>query len=182
MTPTTRSEAQKCGAKRYFTGKPCPNGHTADRQTSNATCVECAYARKAIYYGQNPEARKEQNAKYYAKNSEFVGELNLRWRVENDAELRSIRKRHYEINKGRYIAATKLRKSWIRRATPPWADLSKIADVYMLAQELTLSTGVLHHVDHEIPLRGKSVCGLHVHYNLRPVPATENLKKGNRHV
>jgi hypothetical protein len=38
------------------------------------------------------------------------------------------------------------------------------------------------HVDHEIPLKGKYVSGLHVETNLRIIPAVENLKKGRRHV
>lgn len=30
-------------------------------------------------------------------------------------------------------------------------------------------------------LRGEIVCGLHVHSNVRVIPAIVNLKKGNRH-
>ena len=36
-----RLAARASGATRYFTGLPCPRGHIAERQTANATCVEC---------------------------------------------------------------------------------------------------------------------------------------------
>lgn len=66
------------------------------------------------------------------------------------------------------------------KRTPPWADLDLIKAIYRLAQELSQATGKQHHVDHEVPLRGTLVSGLHVHNNLRIVPAAENLRKGNR--
>jgi len=37
----TRTTAKDKGLTRYFNGKPCPNGHVAERMTSNARCVEC---------------------------------------------------------------------------------------------------------------------------------------------
>ena len=40
--PASWSEAKKLEAGRYFTGKPCMNGHVAQRYTSNHNCVECA--------------------------------------------------------------------------------------------------------------------------------------------
>lgn len=36
------SEAVKRGAQRYFTGKPCANGHIAERYTSTRSCCACA--------------------------------------------------------------------------------------------------------------------------------------------
>jgi hypothetical protein len=41
--------------------------------------------------------------------------------------------------------------------------------------------GVQWHVDHIIPLRGKTVSGFHVPSNLRVIPWIDNLRKGNSH-
>ena len=76
--------------------------------------------------------------------------------------------------------ANRRRKVVIER-TPGWADQQAIRGVYIKAAELSANTGIAHHVDHEIPLRGKTVSGLHVHQNLRVIPASETLAKYNRY-
>lgn len=68
----------------------------------------------------------------------------------------------------------------ITMRTAKWADKNKISDIYRRCAELTRSTGLEHHVDHVVPLRGKYVCGLHVESNLQIILARENLRKGNR--
>ena len=65
-------------------------------------------------------------------------------------------------------------------ATPKWANQEAIREIYAESERLSRETGVRHHVDHCVPLNGYSVCGLHVETNLRPLPARENIRKGNR--
>lgn len=67
------------------------------------------------------------------------------------------------------------------QATPPWltpSDISRIEAIYAEAQRLSSLTGSPHDVDHEIPLQGGDVCGLHVPWNLRPILASVNRSKG----
>ena len=43
-TPTTRQAAKDTNSTVYNTGKPCRNGHYADRNTSSGVCLKCATA------------------------------------------------------------------------------------------------------------------------------------------
>lgn len=67
------------------------------------------------------------------------------------------------------------------RATPKWADLEKVREIYRLCRELSEKTGVQYHVDHVVPLNSNLVCGLHTENNLEVLPGVENLRKHNRH-
>lgn len=65
-------------------------------------------------------------------------------------------------------------------ALPEWADLAAIIEIYDKRRRVIAETGIDHHVDHIVPLNGKGVCGLHVPWNLRVIPAIENLSKNNK--
>lgn len=58
------------------------------------------------------------------------------------------------------------------RQRPSWANMESIKAIYSNRPQG-------HHVDHIIPLRGKTVCGLHVENNLQYLPAEENMRKHN---
>lgn len=64
-------------------------------------------------------------------------------------------------------------------ASPAWRDRKAIKAIYAEAKRKTKETGIVHHVDHIYPLQGEMACGLHVHWNLRVIPAAENCSKGS---
>lgn len=76
------------------------------------------------------------------------------------------------------------RAARIRSASPRWLTrqhMTEIKAVYEESARLSASTGVRHEVDHIVPLSGEAVCGLHVPWNLQPIPAEENRLKSNYH-
>lgn len=72
------------------------------------------------------------------------------------------------------------RRAARKRRTAQWANIEKIKEKYAEAARLSKETGVLHHVDHIIPMQGAKVSGLHVENNLQVITATENMSKHNR--
>ena len=97
-------------------------------------------------------------------------ESNERWR-DGIQDRKALAKRAYSSK----------RRAMKTGKCPAWANLEAIKMIYKQAQDMTKTTGIVHHVDHIIPLLGKTVSGLHVHENLQVIPALENLKKHNRY-
>ncbi|MBM3105766.1 hypothetical protein IIE18_11500 [Pseudomonas sp. V1] len=65
----------------------------------------------------------------------------------------------------------------MKDATPSWANHVAIQAIYTEARRLSVETGVLHEVDHIVPIQGNKVCGLHVDYNLQILTKIDNLQK-----
>lgn len=160
----SRKEALETGSKLY-TGAPCKKCGSRVRYTSTSNCKECAISRgKAIY-----KDNKSQQKKYYAENADKIRKRNREYK-------KKYRKSRPDVKRAE---DAKRRADKINR-TPSWANLSDIKNIYSWARLASVSTGVEHHVDHVIPLKGKTVSGLHVETNLSVVPYWENLEKNNK--
>jgi 5-methylcytosine-specific restriction endonuclease McrA len=186
--PTTREEAKKTGSKYYFTGQPCKHGHIAARKTKGS-CVEClkvewakGNVERAEYFKQYNQSDAGQKAKrsYYGRNKETV---IARAQGRPDAAKNQYKQKYKEANPELYRELVSLRRRRFRQATPKWLSAEQKMEIrlkYRLAIELSRATGIRHAVDHEIPLQGEDVCGLHVPWNLRVITQEENLKKSNK--
>lgn len=119
------------------------------------------------YLEKYAERRKLSSFNYSEKNKEKISSYRKKWEKENRPKCRAaVRKRQ----------AAKLQR------TPPWLTKQQLQDIeafYSHAVALGTKTGVMHHVDHIVPLRGKIVSGLHVPWNLQVITAVENSKKHN---
>jgi hypothetical protein len=89
--------------------------------------------------------------------------------------------RRIHINRETERVAWNARNRRVRQATPPWVDLDAIKAIYEECARLTRETGIVHHVDHQLPIAGKTVSGLHVHQNLQILMAEVNLAKSNKY-
>ena len=113
-------------------------------------------------------AARKRSKEWKEKNPEKKRQQDIAWRANNPDK-----KRSYQA----------FRRAKVKQATPPWltkAHKAQIALIYKEALRLTNETGVMYHVDHIVPLNGKKVSGLHVPWNLRAIPASDNHKKSNK--
>jgi 5-methylcytosine-specific restriction endonuclease McrA len=117
---------------------------------------------------------------YNEADKELMREKKMLYYVANKSVIQIRAKRYTANNKAKVLALKAKRRADKPRATPAWVDLNKIKAIYSCCKQLSELTGVEHHVDHVVPLQGKNVCGLHVHYNLQILKASENISKSNK--
>jgi len=79
-----------------------------------------------------------------------------------------------------FAAHVSKRNAKKHQATPRWAELDQIEELYAEAARLSQETGESYHVDHIVPLQSDVVCGLHCLDNLQILTAEDNLSKNNK--
>jgi hypothetical protein len=135
--------------------------------------------RKAAYVpGSNKLACKE----YYERNKEILLASNVAWAKANPNKIKQAYQDYSARHKEVRNAGAAVRRARKRNAFANWdRDFTLFVgkEAAHLAHLRKIRTGVEWHVDHEIPLAGKFVSGLHTWNNLRVIPAIENIRKGN---
>lgn len=173
-------------------------------------CRPCSKANSNKYFQEHREEHRERGRLDYEKNREEriagvkawraanpdkVRQIKAAYREKYREQIKAISQRDWEkhapkrrakkaewraANPDKALEHVRARQTRKTQQMPPWADREAILAVYREARRLTKETGVKHHVDHYYPLKGEIVSGLHVHFNLRPIPAPDNHRKGNK--
>jgi len=135
------------------------------------------------YYETNKEQILDQKRKYRDANKEKFALRDLKYRKNNKDQIAVREAKYRRDNKDKMNAKNAKNRANKFQATPAWLtklEHEQITEFYTCAQMFKLYTGQDYHVDHIVPLQGKNVCGLHVPWNLRVIPAKENQSKSNK--
>jgi CDP-glycerol glycerophosphotransferase (TagB/SpsB family) len=158
---------------------------------------------RAIYYKKyrikNKETIRERNKKYNEDNKEIIAIKKKKYYLDNREKILTRNKTYNKLNRAKVAkteakwrhnnkgrVASNIRRYQISKIkrTPKWLtkdDLWLIKEAYELAAIRTKLFGYPWHVDHIIPLNGKTVSGLHVIKNLQVIPGVENFTKKNKY-
>lgn len=143
-----------------------------DRKDGRSSkCKECQREYSKAHFAKNKVKRKEQMKKWFKATYE-----------ERKESLFAYNKEWWKKNKGKANAKKAKRKASKQLRTPKWANTDKIQSYYNVCAFFNEVNGYIkYHVDHIVPLNGKTVSGLHVHNNLQVILAKENLSKSNNY-
>ena len=127
-------------------------------------CFECSTIKYRKEFSK--DVARDDNLNPRCKVCDRVQSKDTYVKIKNDPVM-------YKEHKKRYRFYSSKRKARKLQATPSWADLEKIKEIYLNCPEG-------YQVDHIIPLQGKLVCGLHVENNLQYLTSEENRRKSNK--
>lgn len=145
-------------------------------------CVSCHKAYHKAYREANASAIAESKRDWKQRNAEHVARKDRAYADANPGK-RSLARKVWDMkNPGATLAAKAENYARRKKRVPTWLsedDKWMIAQAYALAKLRTDKFGFMWHVDHVIPMSGRSVSGLHVPTNLQVIPWADNLRKCN---
>jgi hypothetical protein len=161
-------KCSKCGIEKSF---DCFHKNASNKDGYNFQCKECRKEGCALYFKKLDETTKiKRNSK------------KRQWADANKEKIKEYSKEYSKNNKSLRAYTQRKRDCAKKKRIPHWLtqqDFLHIKCLYQLAEMRTKETGYPWHVDHVIPLQGRTVSGLHVPTNLQVIPASENLRKYN---
>lgn len=177
-------ESKTCSSCKVF--MPTDGNFLKLKTRYHSWCNPCRKAKKRDWDDLNRDYVKKQALDWHYSNYNKCKDRKVKaateWIKKNPEKHKEYAKKCYENNKEKAFAnSAKYRASKIQ-AVPKWLNAEmqlEIKKLFKTAKELTEKTGIPHEVDHIIPLRGKSVSGLHVPWNLQVLTQSQNRSKKN---
>ena len=149
-------------------------------------CSEKIKQAASVWYQSNrelvlsDEGRKQRQAEYQQINKDRISVMNKIWRLNNRSHVNRQSNKYQKHHRPYYTAKQAAYRAQKRLATPGWCEYDAIILLYQESRKLSHDTGILHHVDHIVPLVHPKVCGLHCLSNLRIITEHDNKTKSNK--
>lgn len=172
-----RREALAAKLPTYFTGKPCPKGHVAERTASNGSCVVCGRDRSRLYGQENKPARSEKFRRWSEKHAEQRRADVQAWRASNPEKVKASHKAWRKANPEKDRSYRK------HRGQPLIEDLSPGLIDKLLSQQggkcacPCRQPLMSYHVDHILAI---AKGGLHADENIQLLTPRCNLLKSTK--
>jgi len=164
-------------------------GKNSNKKDGLATeCRSCKRQGDKDYYQHNANKVKKTVSEYRLNNAEKVKQVKKDWYENNKSHVRTTSaiwakcnpikiqesaKKYRNANRDKRNALISRYRATKIQATPAWFESDLVKIVYKKAKEWGFE------VDHIVPLRGKTVCGLHCWSNLQLLD--KSLNSGKRH-
>lgn len=200
----TRSEAISSGVAFYFTGQPCKRGHVSSRRVRNCSCVECesvysdsSATYKKHWYSENRERILDKSRSAYEKDGKAKRAYALEYQKKHLPRIVAARANRQKVDpvyaaKERVRALIKqcLKTSGTEKTSRTSQILGCTTKQFKehLERQFLPNMGWHNfsewHIDHIVPISSakteEEVIALNHFTNLRPLWASENLRKSNR--
>lgn len=166
---------------------------TSQRQPN--TCKVCLYGMRKKEREKNKDRVKREQVAWRLKNIDHYKQYGKQYRqssagkqtryesyVRNRVQKRKYdkdRRQNVEGVREKYNATAAKYRAAKQKAIPKWFECKLVEQLYLTSSEKTMTSGILHHVDHIVPLQHPLVCGLHCYANLQIITSVENLTKHN---
>ena len=155
---------KKCSTCKIFKETGMFGNSSGLKDGLRSQCKECESKTYKKYYTENRQKCINKTRKYRENNRKECLDRTKKWAKNNPAKKNAIRAKY---------RAVKL------NAALEGFD-KEIEEVYQMAKDLQWLSEEALHVDHIVPLQGKTVCGLHVPWNLQIITASKNQSKSNK--
>jgi ribosomal protein L3 len=145
-------------------------------------CKVCESERNKAKNQANRERRLAKAKEWRNSNKDKQTLAIQTWREANKEHYKNYFVEYAKANRGKLNAKWMQRDAAKKCRTPSWLDSQmkqQIEVEYSLAAWCTEVMNEPYHVDHIVPLQGKTVSGLHVPWNLQVLPAKLNQQKSN---
>ena len=179
-----RLDAKADGLKRYFTGKPCVNGHICERYVADWICVKCKEMREFAWRVKNRPRKVATANAWRAANHEWAKASKRAWYAASREAVAAYFKAYNKANPEHARAQKHARRAREMAADGRYSssDIKRLLDVQGVKCAHAWCRASLkaarYHIDHILPL---SLGGSNWPSNIQLLCPKCNLTKNNTH-